>query len=81
MEKWLLKNALDIGIDPSSFNLPNNLKGLISISKVQNINKNIGLHRFVKALINGHSPSMILLKHWITLFIGNQLEELNRNEL
>ncbi len=51
IEVWLLRYEEAIGIDPTNdFGLPMNLSGLKSITKVQDIDKNIDFHRFIKAL-------------------------------
>ncbi len=79
VEKWLLEDAKKIGINPSAleYRLPQELKGLIKISKIQNIDRNEGFKRFIKTLIREQAPSITTLKKWIALFKADQLHTLS----
>jgi hypothetical protein len=76
IENWLLMNANSVQVNPSEFNLPENLKGFKQITKTQDIDLNIGFYRFIKALLNENSAGLITLKNWINGFITNTVEEL-----
>jgi len=80
MEKWLLADAEKVNIEPSSeeYNLPNRLNGLIKISKIKDIDKNVGFKKFIKALVREKAPSISTLKTWIELFKTDQLHSLNK---
>lgn len=78
VEKWLLHDAKMIGVNPSDaeYNLPNELKGLIKISKIKDIDRNEGFKKFIKTLIREQAPSITTLKKWIELFKIDQLDTL-----
>ncbi len=76
MEQWLMNDAIAVHLNPLDFGLPKDLKGFTELSKLQNIDKNLGFHRFVKALLNQQAPSIITLKNWIELFKCNKLDDL-----
>lgn len=76
IEEWLLMEAMAVGIDPTSYNLPPNLHGFKQITKTKNIDLNIEFYRFVKALMNKNSRGIITLKTWITAFRNNTIEDL-----
>lgn len=78
IEMWLMNDANIVQIDPTDekYNLPLDLKGFTSICKTQNIDRNEGFYRFVKALINKNAPSIMTLKKWIELFKSDQLDAL-----
>jgi hypothetical protein len=72
MEEWLLNDGKAVGIAPSDFDLPKDLKGFKQISKIQDIDKNIGFHQFIKRLLQENAPAITTLKSWIDLFnVGN----------
>jgi len=73
---WLLNDAKSISINPSEYNLPENLNGLKKLSKTQNIDNNADFHRFVKALIRNNAPSITTLKGWLELFNRKELHKL-----
>ncbi len=79
MEKWLLADAEKVNINPSAeeYNLPNNLEGLIQISKIKDIDRNEGFKKFIKALVREKAPSITTLKNWIELFKIDQLNSLS----
>lgn len=79
IEKWLLNNANVVGISPEEFELPKGLTGFKKLTKIQDINKNIGFYRFIKRLINSEAPDITMLKHWILLFKDNQLDTLKED--
>ena len=81
-EKWLFNDAKKVGINPTDkeYNLPEEMKGFIKISKIKRIKKNDGFHRFIKALIRAEAPSLTTLKEWITLFKSNQLYTLSNKQ-
>ena len=76
IEVWLLNDAKSISINPSEYNLPENLNGLKKLSKTQNIDNNADFHRFVKALIRNNAPSITTLKGWLELFNRKELHKL-----
>jgi hypothetical protein len=76
IEKWLLTDSVFAGIDPSEFGLPNQLHEFKMITKTRKIHKNIGFHRFIKALIRANAPSITALKTWIELFKNDELDTL-----
>lgn len=78
VEKWLLEDAKKTGIDPSDveYDLPNELKGLIKISKIKDIDRNEGFKKFIKALVREQAPAITTLKKWIELFKIDQLNTL-----
>ena len=77
-EKWLLNDAKKAGINPTDkeYNLPNALKGFISVSKLKKIDRDLGFYRFIKALVKAKAPSITTLKKWIELFKIDQLDTL-----
>ena len=79
-EKWLLNDAKRAGINPSDidYNLPDEMKGFIKLSKIRDIDRNEGFYRFIKALIRAEAPSITTLKEWITLFKSDSLETLSK---
>ena len=81
VEKWLLEDAKKMGIDPSNveYDLPNELKGLIKISKIKDIDRNEGFKKFIKMLLREQAPSITTLKKWIELFKTDQLDTLANN--
>ena len=79
IEEWLLKDARAIGINTSDFNLPEDLKGLKQLTKIQSIDKNIGFHRFIKKLLQEKAPAITTFKSWIDLFKDGNLGSLIDN--
>ena len=79
MEEWLMNDAESININPTDFELPESMKGFKELTKVQDIDKNIGFYRFIKALIRGNAPSITTLKSWIELFKKDELDNLIDN--
>ena len=81
IERWLMHDAEVVQIEPTDekYALPPNLKGFTSICKTQDIDKNIGFYRFVKALINKNAPSIMTLKSWIEHFKKGELDLLHGN--
>ncbi len=79
MEKWLLRDAEIVNINPSNeeYKLPNKLEGLIQISKIKDIDRNEGFKKFIKALIREKAPSITTLQNWIELFKIDQLDSLS----
>lgn len=77
-EKWLLEDAKKAGINPADkeYNLPDEMKGFIKLSKIKDINRNEGFYRFIKALIRAEAPSITTLKNWIDLFKTDQMDNL-----
>lgn len=77
IEKWLLNDALAIGIDPTAekFGLPIELKGFRSISKTQDIDKDEGFKRFIKTLVNQGAPSVSTLQKWLESFKNGTIEQ------
>lgn len=81
VEQWLLADSQKVNINPESFELPNELKGFVQKTKIQNIDKHEGFYRFIKTLIREKSPSITTLKLWIELFKNNKLDTLiSRNK-
>lgn len=78
VEKWLLADANITGIIPSDkeYGLPNQLRGLIKISKIRDIDNNQGFKNFIKALVRKEAPSITTLKKWIDLFKSGLLDTL-----
>ncbi|MCU0323350.1 MAG: hypothetical protein MUE72_13095 [Chitinophagaceae bacterium] len=78
VEKWLIADAEKVALNPSTeeFGLPNQLKDFKKISKIKDIDKNIGFYRFIKALVREKSPSITTLKYWIALFKQNELDSI-----
>lgn len=76
IERWLMNNARVVQIDPTdeAYKLPVDLKGFTSICKTQDIDRNQGFYRFVKALINKGAPSILTLKNWIEQYKNGDLE-------
>ena len=81
IERWLMNDALAVGIDPTheNYKLPAELEGFKGISKTQDIDKNDGFIRFIKALIREKAPSITTLKLWIELFQNDKLDTLVEN--
>lgn len=79
-EKWLLNEAKSAGINPTDveYNLPNEIKGLIKLSKIKDIDRDEGFYRFIKALVRAEAPSLTTLKEWINLFKSDSLETLSK---
>jgi hypothetical protein len=77
VEKWLLEDAQKAGLNPSNYDLPDELKGLIKISKIRDIDRNEGFKNFIKALIREQAPSITTLKKWVELFKSNDLNTLS----
>lgn len=77
IEKWLMGNAKAVNINPVDYQLPNELKGLIKLTKIKDIDKNEGFKRFIKHLINAEAPGITTLKTWLILFNQNQLHTLH----
>ncbi len=75
IEKWLMKDAEMVNINPLAFNLPEGLSGFKEITKRQNIDRNHDFYRFIKKLINENAPSISTLKDWIEQFIKNELRD------
>ena len=80
-EKWLLNDAKKVGINPTNeeYNLPDEMKGFIKLSKIKDIDRNEGFKKFIKALIKAKAPSISTLKKWIELFKIDQLDTLANN--
>jgi hypothetical protein len=78
VESWLLEDAKKSGIIPSDveYNLPDQLKRFVQISKIKDIDRNEGFKKFIKALIKAQAPSVITLQKWINLFKLDQLDTL-----
>jgi hypothetical protein len=78
VEKWLLTDSQKVNIDPADdlYKLPGQLTGFVQKTKNQNIDKNEGFKRFIKALVKEKAPSITTLKHWIELFKEGQLDNL-----
>jgi hypothetical protein len=76
IEAWLLNDAKAVGIAPSEFGLPEDMKGFNSISKIQKIDRNIGFHQFIKKLLRENAPAITTLKSWIELFEAGNLDSL-----
>lgn len=76
VERWLLEDAQKVGLHPSEYELPHDLKGLIKISKIKDIDRNEGFKKFIKALIREQAPSITTLKKWIELFKSDNLDTL-----
>ena len=76
IERFLLEDAQKVDIDVRNFNLPEGMKGFITLTKVKDIDKNIDFYRFIKTLIRHEAPSITTLKKWIELFTANQLHTL-----
>lgn len=78
VEKWLITDAEKVAINPSDehYGLPNQLKDFKKISKIKDIDKNLGFYRFIKALVREKAPSISTLKNWITLFKQNELNSI-----
>ncbi|MGN6415999.1 MAG: hypothetical protein ACTHMC_00810 [Pseudobacter sp.] len=78
IEKWLLKDAMVINLDPADekFGLPPGLKGFRSISKTQDMDRNDGFKRFIKALINNNAPSVSTLQSWLDLYKSGTINNL-----
>lgn len=68
VEEWLLRNANAVGVQLSSHNLPDKLKGFKQITKTQDIDKNIEFYQFIKSLLNKKAAGIITLKNWIDAF-------------
>jgi hypothetical protein len=79
VESWLLEDAQKMGLHPSDYDLPHELKGLIKISKIRDIDRNDGFKKFIKALIREQAPSITTLKKWIELFKSNALDTLHNS--
>lgn len=81
-EDWLLKEAKKVGLNPADkeYGLPTEMKGLIKLSKIKDIDKNEGFYKFIKALVRAKSPSITALKTWIELFKANNLDSLLKKE-
>jgi hypothetical protein len=75
-EEWLLEDARKTGLNPSDYDLPPELKGLIKISKIRDIDRHEGFKNLIKALIREQAPSITTLKKWIELFKSNDLSTL-----
>lgn len=71
IEKWLLKNAISVHVNPSDFNLPHDLHGFKQITKTKNIDSNLEFYQFIKELINNNSAGLITLRNWIREFNNN----------
>lgn len=76
IEKWLFNDAKNVKVDPEEFGLPLELKGFISKSKTQDIDRNEGFKRFIKTLINQKAPSISTLKCWIEQFKTGEMVKL-----
>jgi hypothetical protein len=78
VEKWLMTDSQRVNIDPSdgNYKLPGQLKDFVQKTKIQNIEKNEGFKRFIKALVIKKAPSITTLKQWIELFRADQLDVL-----
>ena len=78
IERWLMNDANTAKIDPTDekYDLPLDLKGFTSICKTQDIDRNAGFYRFIKALVNKGAPSVSTLKSWIELFKKGELDTL-----
>lgn len=68
IEKWLLENSKQAEVIPETFDLPNELKDFAHISKIKDIDKNIGFKRFIKELVEKKAPGILTLKNWIEAF-------------
>ena len=81
-EKWLLNDAKKVGINPTNeeYNLPDEMKGFIKLSKIKDIDRNEGFKKFIKALVRAEAPSLTTLKEWITMFKSNQLDTLSNEQ-
>ena len=81
-EKWLLNDAKQVGTNPTDeeYNLPDEMKGLIKLSKIKDIDRNEGFKKFIKALIKAKAPSISTLKKWIELFKIGQLDTFANNK-
>jgi hypothetical protein len=78
IEKWLLQNANTVGVVPIDYDLKDNLLGFKKLTKRQNIDHNIGFHRFIKELIKREAPGIITLKKWIDAFTNETLVDLKK---
>ena len=78
IEKWLLEDAqkANINLRDVDYDLPDNLKDFKKDSKRNDIDKNIGFYKFIKALVSAEAPSVTTLKNWITLFKENKLDSI-----
>lgn len=77
IEKWLMGNAKAVNVNPVDYTLPTELKGLIKLTKIKNIDKNEGFLRFIKHLIKAEAPGITTLNTWLTLFNQRQLHTLH----
>ena len=80
VEEWLLSDAEKVNITPADekYNLPADLKGFVQKTKIQNIEKNEGFKRFIKALVKEKSPSITTLKKWIEMFSAGKMGDLKK---
>ncbi len=78
MEEWLMNDAKDVQIDPAhnDYKLPIEMKGFKELTKIQDIDRNEGFKRFVKALIRQNAPAITTLKAWIELYKKDELDTL-----
>lgn len=76
IEEWLLKDAKAVGITPRDYGLSKDLRGFKQISKIQDIDNNIGFYRFIKKLLRENAPAITTLKSWIDLFKAGKLDSL-----
>lgn len=78
IERWLMNDAFVAGIDPADekYNLPRDLQGFASLCKTQDIDRNVGFYRFIKALLSKNAPSIVTLKNWIEYFKKNELDHI-----
>jgi hypothetical protein len=74
IEEWLLMNATSVDVDPANHNLPPNLEGFKHLTKIQNIDRNVGFYQFIKLLTKKEAPGIITLKNWTEAFINNTIE-------
>ena len=76
IEKWLLKDAVTVQINPTDqeYQLPADLKGLITLSKTRDIINNKRFRAFVAHLLEKNAPSIMTLRNWIELFKQGQLD-------
>ena len=79
VEEWLMNDSQKVNIDPTdeNYKLPGQLKDFVQKTKIQNIEKNEGFKRFIKALVKEKAPSITTLKQWIQLFKTDQLDNWN----
>ena len=69
MEKWILNNAEEVGVDLNDFDLSNDLNQLRKMSKKMTTKQDIRFKKLFKELMLKEASGIIILQNWISYLI------------